>query len=59
MADPLSGMDMLVVTQYDVTPYVAAELEVKRVLDVEHKLLEEILWVGAGAGAAGGRVLCL
>ncbi|KAL6753647.1 hypothetical protein V8C86DRAFT_3102635 [Haematococcus lacustris] len=39
---PVTGQQVLVLTQQDITQYVTAELEVKQVLDAEHKLLEEI-----------------
>jgi hypothetical protein len=40
--DPVTGEDVFMVIQTDVTSQVQAEKQLRQVLDAEHKLLEEI-----------------
>ncbi|KXZ54348.1 hypothetical protein GPECTOR_5g43 [Gonium pectorale] len=42
LPDPVSGESQLLLMSQDVTAYVAAELEVRQVLDAEHRILESI-----------------
>jgi hypothetical protein len=48
--DPVTGEDVTMVIQTDVTGRVAAERALRAVLDAEHKLLEEVFPRQVGGG---------